>query len=143
ERESREAWEGGERRMRERREARGAAERAREAESRALAQLYDAAKAGGADALMTRGKRKQDSFSRWGISEYPRVLGPRRREALWRIVTLMRTHTGDARGFGEFRSENSFLKELADSGDAKAAGELARFEMKWEDFYQAGNYFAQ
>ncbi|MGC4074687.1 MAG: hypothetical protein QM760_19730 [Nibricoccus sp.] len=38
---------------------------------------------------------------------------------------------------------DSYLKELADSGDAKAAAELAQFEMKWEDFYQAGNYFAQ
>ncbi|ATC63470.1 hypothetical protein CMV30_05600 [Nibricoccus aquaticus] len=143
ERESREAWEAGERRMRERREAREAAERAREAERRALDRLYSAAEAGDADALMTLGKRNEDSFSRWGIREYQRVRGPLRREALWRIITLIREHGDDARGFGEFRSVDSFLKELADSGDAKAAGELAQFELKWEDFYLAGNYFAQ
>ncbi|MGC4074688.1 MAG: hypothetical protein QM760_19735 [Nibricoccus sp.] len=68
EREAREAWEAGERRMRERREAREAAERAREAERRALDQLYDAAKAGDVEALMTLGKRNEDSFSRWGFA---------------------------------------------------------------------------
>jgi len=141
EREAREAWAAGERRMRERREALEAVQRAREAELRELTRLYDSAAAGDPDALMTLGKQHESSsYTQWGLRDYQRVYGPRRAEALRRMVTLIKAHPEDGSGV---LSLQSCLRQLALLGDVPAAGELARLYLADKDFYQAGIYFAQ
>lgn len=137
-------WDAEEAQMKARREARDAARRAREAELAALTRLSDAARDGYPDALMDMGRRNENSeFARWGLSEYQMVFGPRRPEALWRVVDLLRRHADKSHLLNSFRPVDSFLAELATLGDVKAAKELALLREQQGDYDQAGRYFAQ
>lgn len=127
-----------------RRARREAAIRAREEEKRALLALYDAAEAGNADAQMQLAQRDESSaFGKWGIPRYQMVFGPRRPEALWRVVELLRRHAGEPEQLTSFRPVESFLGELAAGGDVRAAREAGEFWRAREDPFRAARFFAQ
>lgn len=137
-------WEEEDRRASARRAARAAARAEQDEKERRLLALYDKASAGDADALMSLAAREETSeASRWGIRKYEVVFGPRRPEALRRIVALLRAHADKPDAGRDFRSVQSFLTELADLGDRAAAKEVAASLRRDGEYEGAANYFCR
>lgn len=119
-------------------------QRARKEEERAILALYAAAESGDANAQMTIAESEEASaFGQWGIHRYEMIFGPRRSEALWRVVGLLRKHADEPERLTSFRPVESFLAELAAGGDVRAAREAGEFWAHRDDPFRAARFLSQ
>jgi len=118
--------------------ARVAAEEA--ARSRALEKLYAASNAGDANAMMEVAAREAQTSPAAAVGKYVRVQGPRREEALWAAVRLIRNCGLGTPGSELELRQRLALEELSLRGDVIATRERAMLSDLDVDVYVALQY---